>query len=63
MLYGRIECFVFGRRSKGYFDIRKLSGEIIHKSANYKKIKLLESSRTILTERSGCHSSTVTKVP
>ena len=45
------ECFVFGRRSSGYFDIRKLDGTKIHASAKHKDLKLLEKRKTKLTER------------
>ncbi|MGF6989621.1 hypothetical protein M2150_000864 [Lachnospiraceae bacterium PM6-15] len=45
------ECFVFGRRSSGYFDIRLLDGTSIHKSVGYKKIRLLEQRSSLLTER------------
>ena len=43
--------FIFGRRSSGYFDIRTLSGEVIHRSASYKKLRLLETRKLYLTER------------
>ena len=46
--YGKIECFIYGRRSSGYFDIRTLQGEKIHSSVHYKKLKLLESRSTFL---------------
>ena len=49
--YGKEICFIFGRRSSGYFDLRKLDGEIIHRSASYKKIQLLEKKKSFLTER------------
>lgn len=42
------EGFIFGRRSSGYFDIRKLNGEKIHAGISYKKIKLLEHSNSML---------------
>ena len=42
------EGFIFGRRSSGYFDIRKLNGEKIHAGMSYKKIKLLEHSNSML---------------
>lgn len=35
------KCFIFARRTSGYFDIRKLDGTKIHSSVNYKKLKLL----------------------
>ena len=43
--------FIFGRRATGYFDIRTLDGTSIHKSASYKKIKLLNIRKTLLIER------------
>lgn len=45
------ECFIFGRRSSGYFDIRKLDGTKVHASVSYRKIRLLETRHTMLTER------------
>lgn len=45
------ECFIFGRRTSGYFDIRMLNGTVIHRSAPYKKIRLLEPSGSYLIER------------
>ena len=44
-------CFIFGRRSSGYFDIRKLNGEVISRSASWKKLKLLEIRKSLLMER------------
>lgn len=44
--------YVFGRRNKGYFDIRRLDGTKINKgSISYKKLRLVETRRTLLTER------------
>ena len=43
--------FVFGRRTSGYFDLRKLDGTKIHASASYLKLKLLEPANTLLMER------------
>ena len=51
VLYGNTECFVFGRRSSGHFDIRKLDGEKVHAGVPCKKLKLLEKSKHYLTER------------
>lgn len=45
------ECFIFGRRSTGYFDLRKLDGTVIHRSANCKNLKLLNIGKTLLWER------------
>ena len=49
--YDRQVGFIFGRRSSGYFDIRKLNGEAIHRSASCKKLKLLNTRKTLLLER------------
>ncbi len=51
------ECFIFGRRNSGYFDLRKLDGTKIHASANCKKVKLLERASTLLCERRKGNSS------
>ena len=51
VLFNGQECFVFGRRTSGYFDLRKLDGTKVHPSASYKKLKLLEHSGNTLTER------------
>jgi len=45
------ECFVFGRRTSGYFDLRKLDGTKVSASASYKKLRLLERANTFLCER------------
>jgi hypothetical protein len=41
-------CFVFGRRSTGYFDLKLLDGTKVHASAKARDCKLLESSSTWL---------------
>lgn len=44
--------YVFGRRASGYFDIRKLDGTKVNKgSISCKKLKLINTQKTILTER------------
>ena len=46
------DYFIFGRRKSGYFDIRDLNGEKVNKgSINYKKLRLVETRRSYLTER------------
>ncbi len=51
VLYKNQECFVFGRRSTGRMDLRLLDGTHINASVGYKNIKLLETRKSILTER------------
>lgn len=46
-----IECFIFGRRKTGYFDLRKLDGTKIHASAKAKELVLIETASTLLIER------------
>lgn len=45
------ECFVFGRRMRGYFSLRKLSGEVVATDANYRKIKFLQPANRFICER------------
>lgn len=44
------ECFVFGRRASGSFDIRHLSGEKVSAGVSYKKLKRLETRKSLLIE-------------
>lgn len=44
------QCFIFGRRSSGYFDLRRLDGQVIHKSAKAEKLTLIQSFNTLLWE-------------
>ena len=48
--YQNTECFIFGRRTSGYFDLRKLDGTKVHPSASYKKLELLEARNNHLKE-------------
>lgn len=44
--------YVFARRTSGYFDIRKLDGTKVNNgSISYKKLKLINTKKTMLTER------------
>ena len=43
--------FVKGRRSSGYFAVSDLDGSLIAPSISYKKLRLVECSSTLLTER------------
>ena len=54
--YDGRECFIFGRRTSGYFDLRKIDGTKVSPSASYKKLKLLEKSSGRITERSAVSS-------
>lgn len=49
--YKDLECFIFGRRSSGSFDIRKLDGTKISAGVSFKRLRLLETRKTLLTER------------
>ena len=44
------DCFIFGRRSTGYFDLRKLDGTKIHNSASSKQLELLNTKKNYLKE-------------
>ena len=52
-LFDRVRClgqegFIFGRRSSGYMDIRKLDGTKISAGISCKKIKRIEHRKAIL---------------
>ena len=49
--YNCKECFIFGRRSRGNFNLQLLDGTIISDSASYKKLELLEIRKGFLWER------------
>ena len=55
--YNNIDCFIFGRRSSGSFDIRKLTGEVISHGISCKKLKLVEYRKSLLIERKVCGAS------
>jgi len=50
MLYGQ-NGFIYGLRSSGYFDVRRLEGTVLHKSIGHKKLTKLESAQTLSVER------------
>lgn len=50
VLYEGTKCFIFGRRSRGYFDLRTLDGTKIHPCAKSESLKLLSKSKSFLTE-------------
>lgn len=54
-LFDKVACkgetaFIFGRRSTGSFDVRKLDGTRISAGISFKKLRLHERRRTYLTE-------------
>jgi hypothetical protein len=49
-------CFVFGRRSSGYFDLRLLDGNRVHASVSYKKLSLVQKASALLVERRAAFS-------
>ena len=42
--------FIFGRRTSGYFDVRRLDGTRISASISFRKLRLIERRKTYLTE-------------
>ena len=51
VLYNGQECFISGRRSSGYFALRKLDGTAITNSISFRKLRLLEPATNYLIER------------
>ena len=50
VLYNKEECFIQGRRTSGYFQLKKLDGTLVSPSVNCKKLKLLETGKHYITE-------------
>ena len=48
--YNGKECFIWGRRTSGYFVVKTIDGKVVHNSASYKKLKLLERSNNYLIQ-------------
>lgn len=46
--YDGKDCFIFGRRSSGSFDIRLFDGTKVHAGIAYKKLKFVNISRTFI---------------
>ena len=51
VLFNKEECFISGRRTSGYFALKKLDGTVVSNSAFCKKLSLLEKATYYLTER------------
>lgn len=49
--YKNKDCFVFGRRATGYFDLRLLDGTKISAGVSCKKVRLTEKRKSLLIER------------
>ena len=45
VMYKKIECFITGKRSSGYFQLKKFDGTVISQGVSSKKLKLLETSK------------------
>lgn len=48
VMFNGQECFIFGRRSSGSFDIRRFNGTKVHAGINCKKLKFLEITKKYL---------------
>jgi N6-L-threonylcarbamoyladenine synthase len=48
---GKVDCFVFGRRMRGFFSVRLVDGTIVSSDVSCKRLSLLERRKTILVER------------
>lgn len=49
--FGRWVCFIFWRRSSGYFYLRTLAGTKIHASASHKHLVRIQRATALLIER------------
>ena len=48
VVYDNKECFIFGRRLRGSFDIRTIDGETISPYVSYKRLQFRETRKTVL---------------
>ncbi len=48
VLWNNVECFIFGRRISGYFELRDIEGQKLNSSIRYTSLKLMETFRTLL---------------
>lgn len=55
VLWKGTECFVFGRRTTGYFELRRLGGTKVSSSVKYSSLSLVERAKTFLIERHALH--------
>ena len=60
VLYEKAECFIFGLRSSGYFDLRDVDNNKIGTSVNCKKVRLIERARGRIDEVKGQFPPTLT---
>lgn len=49
--YNGAECFIYGRRATGSFDIRLIDGTKVHAGVNCKKLHFIQISNSFLTKR------------
>lgn len=50
VIYKNKECFIFGRRSSGSFDLRRLDGEKISAGTSYKKLNRILYRKSLLVD-------------
>ena len=50
VLYGKVECFIFGLRSSGQFNLKTMEGKKVSDSISYKKLTFLERARGRIEE-------------
>ena len=46
--YNGHDCFIWGRRTSGYFAVKTIDGKVIHNSASFKKLNLVERASNYL---------------
>ena len=51
VMYNSTECFIFGRRSSGSFDIRKFDGARVNTGISYKKLKFKSISNSFIVNQ------------
>ena len=49
-MYNGIECFITGKRSSGYFQLKKFDGTVVSQGVSSKRLKLLEPVKGLLVD-------------
>lgn len=60
VLFGKMECFIFGLRSSGQFMVKTLEGEKVNDSVSCKKLTFVERARGRIEEVKGQFLPTLT---
>ena len=53
VMYGKVKCFIFALRTRGYFSVKTIEGEKVGDSVSWKKLRFIERARGRIEEVKG----------